>query len=57
MKNTQNKKKVQRECEGCLDEMDLAYHFQERGYDTGFTWKEGHCFVFVLDKKGNEVVW
>ena len=55
----EKKLRKKKECEGCEVEMITAYDFQEQGYDVGFTWSKGnkHCFVFVLDKKGNIMVW
>ena len=44
-------------CDGCEDEMNECYIYQSMGYDAGLTWEEGHCFLFVFDKKGGLVVY
>jgi len=51
-------------CEGCKCEMEEAFYWQEKGYDAGLDWYydflfgngELHCFVFVLDKRGNFII-
>ena len=43
-------------CEGCKDEMEECFMWQSNGFDAGLTWKEGHCFVFVLDKNGEFII-
>jgi len=48
---------MNKECKGCREEIELAYHYQELGFNVGFTWSYGHCFVFVLDDNGEEVIW
>lgn len=45
-------------CEGCKFELELAYKWQERGYNViienmGI---RKHCFIKVIDKKGNIVL-
>lgn len=44
-------------CEGCQEEMETCYEWQSKGYDAGLRWNCGCCFVFVLDKKGERIIW
>ena len=49
-------------CPGCRVEMYECYKWQSKGYDAGLTWgnkfnSEKHCFVFVLNKKGELIVY
>lgn len=41
-----------KKCEGCEIEMEECYYFQTEGYDAGLHWVHGHCFFFVLNKRG-----
>ena len=49
-------------CNGCEEEMMECYEWQSKGYDAGLDWSEtfelegSHCFVFVLDKKGEFII-
>jgi len=43
-------------CKGCQEEMKECFIWQSKGFDSGLTWSGGHCFVFVLDKKGEIVL-
>lgn len=45
-----------RECEGCREEMEDCYEYQQQGYDAGLEYKNGHCFLFVFDKKGKMII-
>jgi len=43
-------------CEGCLLEMYDCYHWQSKGFDAGLDWEQGHCFLFVLNEKGEFII-
>jgi len=43
-------------CRGCDEEKRICYEYQKRGFNAGLTWHKGHCFVFVLDKKGRLIL-
>lgn len=46
-------------CEGCKEEMYECYKWQQKGYDAGLeeSLSGEHLFVFVLDKKGELIVY
>ena len=39
-------------CEGCQVEMEECYKWQSIFFDAGLHWNKGHCYFFVLNKKG-----
>lgn len=49
-------------CLGCKYELEECYKWQSKGFDAGLDWAEAwecdgeHCFVFVLDKKGELII-
>jgi hypothetical protein len=51
-----------KKCEGCQAEMEECYEWQSKGFDAGLRWDEEskthdeHCFVFVLNKKGEFII-
>lgn len=50
-------------CEGCLFEMEECYRWQQLGFDAGLDFSEDpetgekHCFVFVLKKNGEYMIY
>lgn len=48
------------DCDGCFDEMLECFEWQQKGYDAGLEIgvgiSKGHCFVFVLNKDGENIV-